>query len=73
MACLFFHDGPIRNYADAIESDTERYAKFFWGMLERGVYPRAVAVRGGVHEHRPRGEPHRPGTLAAAREVFKGL
>jgi len=38
MGCLFFHDGPVRDYADAAKSDSKRYAKFFWGMLERGVY-----------------------------------
>lgn len=38
MSCLFFHEGPIKNYGDATASDTKRYAKFFWGMLERGVY-----------------------------------
>lgn len=37
MACLFFHDGPVKNYVDATASDTDRYGKFFWGMLERGV------------------------------------
>ena len=38
MACLFFHDGPVRNYTEALKSDTARYGKFFWGMLERGCY-----------------------------------
>jgi len=38
MACLFFHPGPIRNFAEAAQSDSQRYAKFFHGMLERGVY-----------------------------------
>ena len=38
MSCMFFHDGPIKSYSDATASDTKRYAKFFWGMLERGVY-----------------------------------
>jgi len=38
MACLFFHDGPISNYTEAIKSDTQRYAAFFQGMLHRGVY-----------------------------------
>jgi glutamate-1-semialdehyde 2,1-aminomutase len=38
MACGFFHEGPVTNYGEATASDTERYAKFFWGMLERGVY-----------------------------------
>ena len=26
MACMFFHDGPIRNYAEALGSATARYA-----------------------------------------------
>lgn len=38
MGCLFFHDGPIRNYAEAAQSDAARYARFFHGMLTRGVY-----------------------------------
>ncbi len=38
MGCLFFHEGPVRNYAEALESDTARYASFFWKMLEQGVY-----------------------------------
>ena len=38
MACRIFNEGPVRNYADATNSNTDRYAKFFWGMLERGVY-----------------------------------
>ena len=38
MACLFFNERPVRNYEDATASDTTRYAAFFRGMLERGVY-----------------------------------
>jgi glutamate-1-semialdehyde 2,1-aminomutase len=38
MGCMFFNEGPVRNYVDATRSDTDRYAKFFWGMLKRGVY-----------------------------------
>jgi len=35
---LFFADGPIRSYADAQTGDGARYAAFFHGMLERGVF-----------------------------------
>jgi glutamate-1-semialdehyde 2,1-aminomutase len=35
---LFFHDGPVRNYDDARQSDTRLFARFFWEMLARGVY-----------------------------------
>jgi len=38
MACLFFHEGPVRNYAEATASDTSRYAAFFRTLLEHGVY-----------------------------------
>jgi len=38
MLTLFFHDGPVENYADALRSDTGLFARFFWEMLARGVY-----------------------------------
>lgn len=38
MFTLFFNPDPVRDYDDALRSDTTRYARYFWGMLERGVY-----------------------------------
>jgi glutamate-1-semialdehyde 2,1-aminomutase len=38
MITLFFHDGPVHGYDDALRSDTARFARFFWEMLARGVY-----------------------------------
>ncbi|MGL4419092.1 MAG: glutamate-1-semialdehyde 2,1-aminomutase [Gemmataceae bacterium] len=38
MWTLFFTEGPIRNLSDATQSDTARFAKFFWGMMDRGYY-----------------------------------
>ena len=38
MFTAFFTEGPVRTWADAAGSDTERYAVFFHGLLERGVY-----------------------------------
>jgi glutamate-1-semialdehyde 2,1-aminomutase len=38
MFGLFFTAGPVRNLADAQRSDTARYAAYFHGMLERGIY-----------------------------------
>lgn len=38
MATLFFTEGPIRNYHDVAKFDRERFNRFFWGMLDRGVY-----------------------------------
>ena len=38
MMTLFFAEGPVTDCASANRSDTERYARFFRGMLDRGVY-----------------------------------
>lgn len=38
MLTLFFHPGPVPDYAAATASNTARYARFFWKMIERGVY-----------------------------------
>jgi len=38
MLTTFFAAGPITDYARAKRSDTERYARFFHAMRERGVY-----------------------------------
>jgi len=34
----FFTEGPVIDFAGAKKSDTKRYAKFFHGMLNHGVY-----------------------------------
>lgn len=38
MMTLFFNANPVVDWDSASRSDTRRYAKFFWGMMERGVY-----------------------------------
>ena len=38
LAGLFFAPEPVTNYAAAQDADHERYARFFHGMLDRGVY-----------------------------------
>ncbi len=38
MFTLFFRSGPVRNYADALASDTDRFARYFWALLDQGVY-----------------------------------
>jgi glutamate-1-semialdehyde 2,1-aminomutase len=35
---LFFAGAPVHDYADAQAADHARYARFFHGMLERGVF-----------------------------------
>jgi len=38
MLTLFCQDDPIRDYDDAIRSDTDRYAALFRHLLARGIY-----------------------------------
>lgn len=38
MMTLFFTDQPVADYSSAKRSDTAMYARYFWAMLERGVY-----------------------------------
>ncbi len=37
MFCIYFGKKP-RNYEDALKLDGEKYMKFFWNMLKRGVF-----------------------------------
>jgi glutamate-1-semialdehyde 2,1-aminomutase len=38
MWTFFFNAEPVRDYDTARRSDTGRFARFFWAMLDRGVY-----------------------------------
>ena len=38
MSCMFFNEGKVENFKDAIKSDTELYGKYFHEMLKIGIY-----------------------------------
>jgi glutamate-1-semialdehyde 2,1-aminomutase len=42
MMTMFFQAGPqpvpVTGWQTASQSDTKRYAEFFWGMIDRGIY-----------------------------------
>jgi len=38
MFCGYFTDNPVHNLADAMESDRERFKKYFHGMLAECIY-----------------------------------
>lgn len=38
MFCAYFTDQPVHNVADAMRSDRARFAKYFHGLLAKGVY-----------------------------------
>lgn len=37
LGCVFFTEGEVNTFADAMKSDTKKYAKFFHEMLNRGI------------------------------------
>lgn len=38
MMTLFFHPGLIRGWREASQCDTAQFARYFWGLMDRGVY-----------------------------------
>ena len=38
MMTLFFNAHPVTNWEDASQSDTQRFACWFWELIDRGVY-----------------------------------
>jgi glutamate-1-semialdehyde 2,1-aminomutase len=38
MMTLFFHGTPVHSWQDAAQCDTARFARYFWGLMNRGVY-----------------------------------
>ncbi len=38
LACVFFREGPVRSYRDALGSDVKAFAGWFRRMLDLGIY-----------------------------------
>ncbi|HEX5444296.1 MAG TPA: glutamate-1-semialdehyde 2,1-aminomutase [Pirellulales bacterium] len=38
MLTLFFHPGPVTDWPSASRCDTGAFARYFWQLIERGVY-----------------------------------
>ena len=38
MSCCYFTESKVRNMNDAMKSDREKFAKYFHGMMDLGVY-----------------------------------
>lgn len=38
MFTIFFNNGPVENFQDAKKSDTKKFAKYFHGMLDEGIF-----------------------------------
>jgi glutamate-1-semialdehyde 2,1-aminomutase len=38
MMTLFFSPDPVVDWNSASRCDTQRYARYFWGLIQRGIY-----------------------------------
>ena len=71
MWTTFFQEGPVVDYATAKKSDTSAYARYFHGMLDRGVYLAPSQFEAGfVSLAHTRRDIDR--TIRAAREALRG-
>jgi glutamate-1-semialdehyde 2,1-aminomutase len=72
MWTFFFNSEPVIDYDAARKSDAAKFAKFFWAMMERGVYLPCsqfeAAFIGTTHTVQ-----HIDQTVAAAREAFSQI
>ena len=72
MWTLFFTSGPVTNYSSAIKSDVAKFGKFFWAMMDRGVYLPCsqfeAAFVSAAHT-----EEHIDTTIAAASDALKTI
>mmetsp|Transcript_54007 Transcript_54007/g.94822 ORF Transcript_54007/g.94822 Transcript_54007/m.94822 type:complete len:509 (-) Transcript_54007:183-1709(-) len=72
MFGLFFCEGPVKCFADATKSDTEKFAKWHRMMLERGIYLAPSQYEAGFTSLAHTDEDIEK-TIAAAKEVFAQL
>lgn len=69
MFGFFFTEGPVNSFADASKSDTDKFARWHRGMLERGVYLAPSQYEAGFMSL-AHTEADVDATIAAAKEVF---
>jgi glutamate-1-semialdehyde 2,1-aminomutase len=72
MFTFFFTGRPVTDYESAKGSDTARFAKFFRGMLERGIYLAPSQFEAAFVSAAHTDEDVRK-TVAAARQAFGEL
>ncbi len=69
MMTLFFNAHPVQNWTDADRSDRAAFARYFWGLIERGVYMPCSQFE-ALFFSRTHTAEHIDQTIRAAEEVF---
>jgi glutamate-1-semialdehyde 2,1-aminomutase len=69
MMTLFFNPHPVSNWADADRSDRAAFARYFWGLIDRGVYMPCSQFE-ALFFSRTHTPQHIEQTIEAARDTF---
>ena len=72
MFGMFFVDGPVTDWESASRADTQRFARYFRGMLEEGVYLAPSQFEAGFLSTR-HGDEEIRATLDAAARTMRAL
>ena len=72
MLTFFFSAAPPADWDAASQCDTAKYAKYFWGLLERGIYMPCSQFE-ALFVSAAHSEADIEATVAAAGEVFAAL
>lgn len=72
MLTLFFNPDPVTDWRVASRCDRARFAKYFWGLIDRGVYMPCSQFEALFVSAR-HSEADIEATIGAAREVLSGL
>lgn len=72
MMTLFFNPDPVTDWQVASRCDTRRYARYFWAMIERGVYLPCSQFE-ALFVSAAHTESDIAATIAAARSALAGL
>jgi glutamate-1-semialdehyde 2,1-aminomutase len=72
MWTLFFTANPVKDYESAVTSDTNRFARFFWGMMDRGFYLPCSQFEAAFLSAAMT-DAHLDDTVAAARDVLQSF
>ncbi|MBC8871053.1 MAG: aminotransferase class III-fold pyridoxal phosphate-dependent enzyme, partial [Planctomycetes bacterium] len=72
MMTLFFNPDPVTDWDVAAKCDKERFAKYFWGLIDSGVYMPCSQYE-ALFVSAAHSEEDIDATIDAAREVLGGL
>jgi len=72
MLTLFFNPGPVTDWDSASKCNTELFSKYFWGLIERGVYMPCSQFE-ALFISNAHSEEDIDHTIAMARETLKSI